>query len=687
MNRNLFAAIVTLCLAPLGASGQEDLRVLPREIDGAAPSEMMATYLGALAEKALDRRDATFEKLKTPEQVHAYQKRMREFFVAQLGGFPDRTPLNVRTVGTIDRDGYRMEKILFESQPAHTVTALLYLPDEPGPHPGVLVPCGHTKNGKAGYQEVCILLATHGMVALCYDPIGQGERYQVLDAKGRPRYGATSEHTLVGLGSTLVGRNTATYRIWDGMRAIDSLCSRKEVDPKRIGCTGNSGGGTLTSYLMALDDRIVCAAPSCYLTSYRRLLATIGPQDAEQHIHGQLAFGMGQAEYVLMRAPRPTLICAATRDFFDIAGTWDTFRRAKRTYTRLGFSERVDLVEADEKHGFTTHLRVAAVRWMRRWLLGVDDAITEGDLSLLTDTQVRCTPTGQVMLLKDARSVLDLNREIGVELAEKRRAFWKDTPAAEARAAVRRIAAIRPLADLPTPDIRNVGESRRGDLRIEKLIIEPERGIVLPALRFTGAKSDAGVVLYLPGGGKAADAAPGGPIEQWVRKGHVVLAADLRGLGETGAPGKGPRGKFASLIGPGWDDVMIAYMLGRSYVGMRAEDVLVLARHLSASGGGKRSVRLVAVGEAGPPALHAAALEPQLFASVELQRSLVSFTSILDCGVTSGQGATVVHGALRTYDLGDLQRLLAGKITVRDPVDATGKPCKPGVTSISREVR
>jgi len=648
---------------------------------------MMKKYLATLAGRAFDRRDAAFEKLKTPEQVRAYQTRMREFFVAQLGGFPDRTPLKARTVGTIDCDGYRIEKVIFESQPGHYVTALLYLPDAPGPHPGVLVPCGHTKNGKAGYQEVCILLATNGMVALCYDPIGQGERYQVLDDKGRPRFGGTSEHTLVGLGSTLVGRNTATYRIWDGMRGIDYLCSRKEVDPKRIGCTGNSGGGTLTSYLMALDDRILAAAPSCYLTSYRRLLATIGPQDAEQQIHGQAAFGMGHAEYVLMRAPRPTLICAATHDFFDITGTWDTFRRAKRTYTRLGFAERVDLVEADEKHGFTTHLRVAGVRWMRRWLLGVDDAITEAKPALLTDAQVRCTPKGQVMLLKGARSVFDLNREVAAELAEKRRAFWKNTPADDAGAAVREVAGIRPMADLPRPKVRNVGELRRGDLRIEKLVFEPEAGIFLPALRFTGATSDAGIVLYLHGGGKAPDAGPNGPIEQLARTGHAVLAADLRGLGETVASRKGRRGKFASLVGPGWDDVMVAYMLDRSYVGMRAEDVLVLARHLSTAGGPNRPVRLVAIGQAGPPALHAAALEPALFASVELRRSLVSLGSILDCDVTAGQGATVIHGALRTYDLDDLQRLLSDKITIRDPVDAAGKPCEGGAAVKTSKVR
>ena len=87
------------------------------------------------------------------------------------------------------------------------------------------------------------------------------------------------------------GSNTARFEIWDGMRAIDYLQSRPEIDPQRIGCTGNSGGGTQTSYLMALDDRIHAAAPSCYITSLPRLLATIGPQDSEQHLFGQLAVG------------------------------------------------------------------------------------------------------------------------------------------------------------------------------------------------------------------------------------------------------------------------------------------------------------------------------------------------------------------------------------------------------------
>ena len=218
---------------------------------------------------------------------------------------------------------------------------MLYLPEGKPPFPGVLVPCGHSANGKAAetYQRICILLAKNGMAAFCYDPIGQGERIQKLDADGKPaiREGSTTEHTMAGIGALLVGRQVASYRIWDGLRALDYLAGRPEIDPARLGCTGNSGGGTMTAYLMALDDRIAVAAPSCYITSLERLFATIGPQDAEQNITGQVAAGMDHADYVTMRAPKPTLLSVGTRDFFDIQGSWDTFREVKLLYGRLGF--------------------------------------------------------------------------------------------------------------------------------------------------------------------------------------------------------------------------------------------------------------------------------------------------------------------------------------------------------------
>src|SRR5262249_8226031 len=299
-------------------------------------------------------------------------------------------------------------------------------------------------NGKAAeaYQRACILMAKNGLAVLCYDPIGQGERIQLLTREGKPAIpGSTSEHTMAGVGALLVGRNTASYRIWDGIRSLDYLASRPEVDPSRLGCTGNSGGGTLTAYLMALDERIVAAAPSCYITSLERLFATIGPQDAEQNITGHVAFGMEHADYVTMRAPRPTLICVGTQDYFDINGAWTTFREAKLLYGVLGHGERVDLFEFNDKHGFSQPRREAAMRWMRRWLLNKDDAPVEGDFPIFKDAELQCTRTGQVLEDFRGKSVFDLNAERAAELAAQR-------PALERREL---LAHVRRLLALPMP--------------------------------------------------------------------------------------------------------------------------------------------------------------------------------------------------------------------------------------------
>src|SRR6516164_3819543 len=398
----------------------QDLRVLP---DNADTRKMLYNYLLKECQRHFDARRKLVAGLKTPKEIQERQANLKAKFLAALGGFPEKTPLNARVVGKLQGDGFHVEKVIYESRPEHHVTANLYLPKSDGPVPGVLLPCGHSANGKAAeaYQRAAILMAKNGLAVLCYDPIGQGERIQLLNKEGKPAIaGSTSEHTMVGIGALLVGQSAATYRIWDGIRSLDYLASRREIDPKRLGCTGNSGGGTLTAYLMALDDRIVAAAPFCYITSLEKLFATIGPQDAEQNITGQVAFGMEHADYLTMRAPRPTLMCVATRDFFNIDGAWASFREAQPMFGKLGHGERVSIFEYDDKHGFSKPRREAAMRWMRRWLLNKDDAPVEGDFPVFTDAQLQCTRSGQVLEDFKGKSVFHLNALKAQEWAKKR---------------------------------------------------------------------------------------------------------------------------------------------------------------------------------------------------------------------------------------------------------------------------
>lgn len=266
---------ILICLTARLAFSDDDLNVLADQ-----PGKQLELLLNRQFNEQLDRRLAAYNAIGSRADCAKWQRERRDFFLRQIGGLPERTPLNAKTVGELKGKGYRVEKILFESRPGHHVTANLYLPETTGPYPGVLIPCGHSHTGKAagGYQRMSILLARNGMAALCYDPIGQGERYQSLDFQHdhetfdsvsyrletphrRVQFLPTVEHTLMGVGSIQLGTNTAQYRIWDGMRAIDYLQSRDDILADKIGCAGNSGGGTLTAYLMALDARRATRLP------------------------------------------------------------------------------------------------------------------------------------------------------------------------------------------------------------------------------------------------------------------------------------------------------------------------------------------------------------------------------------------------------------------------------------------
>jgi dienelactone hydrolase len=602
----------------------------------------------------LDQRLERLDKLQTTGQIQEYQKRLRTEFRKSLGEFPKRNPLNSRLVDTIKGDNYRIEKLIYESRPNFFVTANLYLPATPPPYPAVLVPCGHTANGKAGYQKVGLILAKHGIAALVYDPPGQGERVQLLerDSKGKrtnkPRFRSTVEHSLTGVAPILLGQNLASYCIWDGMRSIDYLVSRPDIDASRIGCTGNSGGGLMTSYLMALDDRIYAAAPGCFVTTTRIKNESPGPGDAEQNIFAQIRYGMDHADYLILHAPKPTLICAATSDFVPIEGAWISFRQAKRVYTKLGFAERMDLIEANEKHGFTEPLRIGVTRFMRRWLLGKDDPVTEPELPTHSDQELQCTPQGQVLLLNGARSIADVN----TETAKQFRISRAQGQAVDAKL-VSRVLQL-PGNRAPRNLIHLRTESTPSH-RVEHFLLRSESGLELKIVNTIPKGGSKHALLVFPGEG--VDPTWQNLLQDPTSSNRQVIALDLHGVGHTTPKVWRYSGEHFGNTGV---EYFISYMLGKSLVAIRTEDILATATAFRDRIDGPFD--MLASGAAALPALHATAVEPGLFGKVELHDMRGSWESIIDAEVPTKMLADTIHGVLRHYDIPDLVKLTGATV-------------------------
>jgi hypothetical protein len=481
----------------------------------------------------------------------------------------------------------------------------------------------------------------------------------------------------MGIGSMLLGENIAQYRIWDGMRAIDYLQSRDDIRADRIGCTGNSGGGTLTSYLMALDDRIVAASPGCYLTTFQRLIDMKGPQDAEQNIFAQIAFGMDAADYVMMRAPVPILICASTRDAtFDIRGAREVFQQANRFYSHLGYPGRVALHEADAPHGYYIQHREAVARWMHRWLVGHEKVIWEKPRSewppqvtdeflrslsepVWTPEQLQCSPRGQVMLMNGERSVFHMNTNKATALTRLRQETWRAASATEKRHIVHRAIGMNEIGPVR---FETTGSVEGNGYSINDVLMHRTDGIQLAAKSYVPNGEITGHVLYLHGEGMSADE---GSIAL-VKQGHQVLSAELSGIGLTDVP-RDRRTWGYGRFGRDNQEIFTAYLMGDSFVRMRVADALSWTRHF-----GDAKVELIGIGEAAIPALHAAALAPAQVQRVRVEKMIRSWTEVVSEPEHYDQLVNAVHGVLRHYDLPDLVELT--KADVSDSVDVNWRP-------------
>ncbi len=389
------------------------------------------------SEQAFDAGDAARDAITTPAALEERQRALRQYLTESLGGLPaSETPLEARTVGTVAGNGFRIEKVIFQSRPRNYVTANLYLPDGlVGPSGAVLFLCGHHREAKhvEEYQIVCQYLAQAGLIVLAQDPLGQGERlgHHEPALGGSTVPWGTNEHDHAGAQCLPLGDSIARYFLQDALRGVDYLCSRPEVDPQRIGVTGNSGGGTQTSLVMIADTRIAAAVPATFIMSRRSYLHAGGAQDAEQIWPGFSARGFDHEDILLAMTPRPVRVLAVTSDFFPIEGTRATVSRCKRFWEMYGRNDYLDLIEENSTHAFNANMARAAAAFFARHLLNRDAAFDEGSIAPFVPEQLWCMASGQVRgEITDAAFVHEANRERLEERARERSAV----PEAERRA-------------------------------------------------------------------------------------------------------------------------------------------------------------------------------------------------------------------------------------------------------------
>ncbi|HUG53977.1 MAG TPA: acetylxylan esterase [Vicinamibacteria bacterium] len=577
-------------------------------------------------------RQERFAQVATEGDLRKLQEEIRAKALEVMGGLPrEKTPLNARITGTIAMDGYRIERLVFESLPGLHVTALVYVPDgPPAKRPAVLLACGHSPVGKAHppYQEIAARLARRGYLVLCWDPVGQGERSQFWDrAKGRSRYNLVcGEHAVLGNFATIAGTDLVRYMVWDGMRAVDYLLGRDDVDGARLAITGTSGGGFQSLWIAALDTRIAVLLPSCFPTALPMRMANRifedPDSDPEQDPPGLVSAGIDHPGLLLLAYPRPLHVSAAVLDFFPIEGTRKTMREVAALYRRFGHGDRIALSEGYHKHQYSPENQARAFAFLDR-VFGRPESGGLAPVKTLPPEALRCTRSGQVREDLGGRSLMDVIRDDARAQSPAPRMVAEGYRAGATGARERPIV---PLAGTAPPEAvawESAGSDRVGLAVIDRYRLH-HRGLVLPLLhvrREGGPRGD--VVLRVDLEGKVRPR-HWPEVEAWLEQGREVVSLDPRGLGETRMHFRAaslddpalapvdPEAAYASpLSGVLANHVYNAQLLGRPYLFDVVEDLEVAVR-FARERLGARTVAIDAPGDARLLARVAAAALPDL---------------------------------------------------------------------------
>jgi dienelactone hydrolase len=636
-------------------------------------SRCLPSYLSELAVAATQKRNAALSKLTSPAAIKARQEQVRATLWKLIGGQAEKTPLNPRITGRLNRAGYRVDKVIYESRPNLFISANLYVPtDGQGPFPAVLFQSGHYWEAKAypSYQRCCQGLARMGFVVLAFDPMGQGERINYLDAAGSASTlsSCDEEHTLPGKQMLLYGDTSTRFQLWDAIRSLDYVLSLPIVDSKHVASVGHSGGGTLTMLLAAADERLTAAAvcmgntENMLASPFRSPGAT---DDAEQDFVDAGREGFDRWDLLYPLAPKPLLIWPSDRDFYAtyspdyISNGWQEFQKLKHVYTVLGRTEQLAWADTPLPHALAYDSRMLVYNWFSRWLKSDKQPVAaEPDAKPETTAALWATESGSVIGSLKSSTPFSINsaRDLKHEPGKLESLLGVDLSKPLARAKV-------------------VGHVKSRTVLVENLEIQSDPGVWIPAFLMTPDNVSPGKPLLLvldPQGNDKLWFSP--EVDRILPEDSgVICSADVRGIGSM-RPGFSPgAADYEAWHGQEENYAWGSLMLGRPLVGQRVTDILTVVRaltkHESVAG---RTIVVAAAGKLTVPAIFAAAVEP-LIAGLYLHGGLISFQSVVETELYTHPFANFVPHLLKHTDLPELVAALAPrKAVLAGAIDARG---------------
>ncbi len=625
---------------------------------------MMQEFLASKIVAAQALGQARRESIASKEDAEAYVTLVRELIRDCFGPFPEKTPLKPRVMKVVQRETYHIENVIFESRPGFFVTANLYVPKgRVHPLPGVVASCGHSINGKAAeaYQAFAQGLARTGYVVLIFDPIGQGERLQYPDGALKSQVGAgVHEHLLAGNQQFLVGEFLGTWRAWDGVRALDYLLTRPEVDSQRIGITGNSGGGTMTMWLCGLESRWTMAAPSCAVTTFRRNFDNELPADTEQCPPQVLMHGLDHSDFLAAMAPKPVIIIASEKDYFDVRGAVEAYDRLRSLYGWLGAPDNIRLFVGPNAHGYTQPNREAMYEFFHRQT-GITARSAEPSLVTETDETLQCTPKGQVAEMGSS-SVVSFTASLSSQLKKQRGELNAQTLRA-------RVQAMLPPCPDHSPEytiLRPVGDRRFSKPHATCYTIETEPGVRAIVSRLDEQahysrppKGPGRVILYVSHQSSDAELRDEPFVKQLIadEPKSEFFAVDVRGIGDSQPQTCGEKQYFVPY-GSDYFYAAHSLMLGQAYPVQRTFDLLRVIHWIKAQG--RTEIHLAALSWGTIPATLAAVVSDDVN-QVTFKRALTSYTDIAESDHYDWPLSSFIPGVLKNFDLPDCYRALTAK--------------------------